>query len=231
MRGSRRSIRPLIERGIVRFVDGVWDPSLMRIALWRLRRGNSSAAVHVLRAKWGNPVWAADPDYLEAMITMVRIHRPRYVLECGSGLTTLVLGVLARRYAFAVISLEHDEAWAQQTRRKLERFGLPAVRVVHAPLIDRGSFHWYSIPTGLPDRFDLVVCDGPPGETVGGRLGLLPVLHDHLRGAIILLDDANRPEEQAVLEQWRQAFDAQITRPAGFDRGLAVVYVSDADNT
>jgi predicted O-methyltransferase YrrM len=225
------SIRALIERGIARFVDGVWDPSLIRIALWRLGRSDSSAAVHVLRAKWGNPIWTAEADFLDELMTRVRLHRPRHVLECGSGLTTLVLGALAQRHGFAVVSLEHDEAWARRARRDLERFGLPAVRVVHAPLVDRGPFEWYSIPHELPDHFDLVVCDGPPGETVGGRLGLLPVLHEHLRGATILLDDANRPEEQAVLEQWREEFDVQVTIPTGFDRGLAVVSMPDTDNT
>jgi predicted O-methyltransferase YrrM len=202
----------------------------IRASLWWLGRADSAAAVQFLRAKWENDIWTAEVDYLEALIATVRIHRPRRVLECGSGLTTLILGALAHRYGFEVISLEHDEEWAQRMRRDLERLGFPDVRVVYAPLIDRGAFQWYPLPLELPDRFDLVVCDGPSGETIGGRLGLLPVLYEHLRGTTILLDDAERPAEQAVLDQWRKEFDTKITIPTGFERGLAVVYVSDADN-
>jgi hypothetical protein len=55
----------------------------------------------------------------------------------------------------------------------------------------------------MPPAFQLVICDGPPGETPGGRYGLWPVLGQRLApGAVILLDDADRPGEEEVLRRW-----------------------------
>ena len=79
-----------------------------------------------------------------------------------------------------------------------------SANVLHTPLQPYGSYNWYRAP-GLRSDFCLVVCDGPLGHTRGGRYGLLPRMRHQLRtGATILLDDAQRPEEQHVLRQWEQ---------------------------
>jgi hypothetical protein len=81
------------------------------------------------------------------------------------------------------------------------------VNVLTAPLVDYGGFHWYSLPESLPRGFELVVCDGPPSMTLGGRYGLLPVVEGLLsRNAVILIDDVERPNEQAMIECWRREF-------------------------
>ena len=55
----------------------------------------------------------------------------------------------------------------------------------------------------LMPEFSLVICDGPPASTPGGRYGLLPVMRDKLKaGATILLDDAVREEEQVIANRW-----------------------------
>ncbi len=78
------------------------------------------------------------------------------------------------------------------------------------PLVSYGPFDWYSVgPHVLPRSFSLVVCDGPPGDTRGGRMGLMPVLHDHLApGCRIPVDDTFRSGERHVIEQWRRAYPA-----------------------
>ena len=58
----------------------------------------------------------------------------------------------------------------------------------------------------LPERIDFVLCDGPPADREEARLaryGLVPTLGDRFADAVtILLDDASRPGERAVLERW-----------------------------
>jgi hypothetical protein len=55
----------------------------------------------------------------------------------------------------------------------------------------------------MPLEFRLVICDGPPGATAGGRYGLLPVLGERLAAeATILLDDSDREGEAEVLQRW-----------------------------
>ena len=59
-------------------------------------------------------------------------------------------------------------------------------------------------------RISLVICDGPPSSTRGGRFGLVPVLRENLApGFRILLDDARRPGEREVLRRWASEFDLE----------------------
>lgn len=124
------------------------------------------------------------------------------ILECGSGLTTLVAAAYA---AQSVWSLEHHFRYGEVVRRSLAHSGLDnSVTILHAPLIDYRRFTWYSVPRKLPNTFDLVICDGPPSDTPGGRYGLLPIMAERLSSStIILLDDARRPDEQEILSAWR----------------------------
>jgi hypothetical protein len=65
----------------------------------------------------------------------------------------------------------------------------------------------------MPDRFGLVVCDGPPSQTLGGRYGLAPVMKDRLGpGCVILLDDASREGEQEVVQRWAKELPCTVSR-------------------
>jgi SAM-dependent methyltransferase len=145
--------------------------------------------------------WAASSFYLEAMAAAV-LDGQLSILECGTGLTTLVLASLARSTGAFVLSLEHDPRWFAVVTKELRRFGLDA-NVVLAPLRSYERFEWYDIEASrLPD-FSLVVCDGPPNFSRGGRYGLVPVLGSRLEpGSTILLDDAARPSERETLQHW-----------------------------
>ncbi len=152
---------------------------------------------------WGNEIMSAMPEYLDASVRAMRGTKGP-VLECGSGLSTILLGALAERSGARLCSLEHDRGWAARVRRALRRYRLRGVEVFHAPLRDYGAFTWYDAPLDrLPGEFSLVVCDGPPGDTPGGRYGLLPVLRERLRpGCVILLDDLHRPAERDIASRW-----------------------------
>lgn len=140
---------------------------------------------------------------------------PGPVLECGSGLTTLVASLYA---VHGLWSLEQHGPYGSWVQRMVRRAGLDgAGQVLHAPLRSYGQFWWYSLPERLPaGPFTLVVCDGPPSETPGGRVGLLPVLRARLAdGATILLDDWARPGEQAVLRTWPDEFGVDVEQVPG----------------
>ena len=82
-------------------------------------------------------------------------------------------------------------------KEALQRHHISNVNVCLSPLRSYGEFSWYELPSGgLPEEFRLVICDGPPESTPGGRYELLPVLGPRLsKGTVILLDDANRASE------------------------------------
>lgn len=152
---------------------------------------------------WGNDYWSALEEYLTACARSA-MHAEGPILECGSGLTSIVVGVIAQQAGNTMCSLENNPEWSRKVQDCLTRYRIDAVRLFTAPLKDHPDFSWYDPPLDeMPDRFALVVCDGPPGMTRGGRYGLAPVMGDRLKpGCVILLDDAGRREERAIAERW-----------------------------
>lgn len=158
---------------------------------------------------WGNESWSALDEYLTGCIRHAIANRGE-ALECGSGLTTLVLGAIAQKNGHNYWVLEHNPEWASKLRKYLKRYKLDSVILFHKPLKDFGEYSWYDAPLKqMPDHFDLVICDGPPGTTKGGRYGLFSVMGNRIKpGCIILLDDAHREDEIAIANQWHQENNA-----------------------
>lgn len=156
---------------------------------------------------WGEDGYRAVGGYLEEVARFAMETRGP-VLEIGSGLTTLILGALAARRGIPVWTLEHHPEYFAQTEETLKSLGLANIHLTLAPLRDYGDFCWYDAPLdALPRDFSLVIADGPPGDVKGGRFGLLPVLRSHFApGVVVLLDDAERAREKAVLEKWEKEY-------------------------
>jgi hypothetical protein len=172
---------------------------------------------------WGG--WAANPELLAAAAAAARSGTGP-VLECGSGLTTLVLATVSGAGS-QVWSLEHDPRWYDLTSQALRHFGLEA-NLLHAPLRDYGDFEWYDVDAYALPRFSVVICDGPPNSTRGGRYGLVPVLGDRLApDCIVLLDDADRLAEQEVLRRWSSEASLSYEIRRG-DRAFAVLTPANA---
>src|SRR4051794_39372250 len=135
------------------------------------------------------------------------------IVECGSGVSTVVLTRLLReRGTGRLLALEHDGHWAALVNEQLRREALDDIaRVVHAPL--EGEPPWYpaAVLRGLPDELDLLLVDGPPAYAAGHqarRAPALPRLRERLvAGAAVVLDDIARPGERAIVADWDAATD------------------------
>lgn len=160
-----------------------------------------------LERAWGEDGYRAVGGYLEEVARFATKARGP-VLEIGSGLTTLMLGALVGRRGIPVWTLEHHPEYFRYTEQTLKSLDLPNVHLTFAPLRDYGDFCWYDPPLdALPRDFGLVIADGPPGDVEGGRFGLLPILGSHFAaGVVVLLDDAERAGEKAVLEKWKSEY-------------------------
>ena len=154
---------------------------------------------------WGNESWSALDEYLVRCIQEASTCDGN-ILECGSGLTTLLVGIIAKRRRIQVWSLEHNEFWGSIVERHLARRRNQSVHLCIAPLKDYGDFSWYQPPLNvMPSTFSLVICDGPPGSTPGGRVGLVPMMKGRLSpGCTILLDDGEREHERLTASRWSE---------------------------
>lgn len=211
------SIKRLVPKSVKRAAKRAWLARTFRQAVkevMRLPPGQmpSRPLLARLLKGWDNDGMAADLDYVEEVAKMAASTEGP-VLECGSGLTTVILGLLAGRRGVSTWSLEHYPEWQARVANILRRHEIPGVNVCLSPLKDYGEFSWYQLPEdGLPEKFRLVICDGPPESTPGGRYGLVPVVGERLfAGTLILLDDANRPSESEALRRWTQETGASVT--------------------
>jgi predicted O-methyltransferase YrrM len=157
--------------------------------------------------------WALEPNGLLRIVDLIARRPIQTIVELGSGTSTLwsSYALEKRGTGGRIISLDHDEHFAAITREVLEAHGFsdgPA-EVRDAPLVpDVLEGHlspWYD-PQSIEDitSIDLLLVDGPP-EATGhmARYPAVPVLLSRLApGAIVVVDDAARPEETAMVERW-----------------------------
>lgn len=161
---------------------------------------------------WNNPYWSAHDEYLWSCIYHSMLNTKRPILECGSGLTTIVTGIIAKQAGTIVWSLENSEEWGTRVQKVLDEFEINSVHLCVKPLKKYGRYYWYDPPLiSMPREFGLVICDGPHGRTIGGRSGLVPVMKKWFtKGTLILLDDADRPGEKLISEEWRTMLEAKV---------------------
>jgi len=166
----------------------------------------STTSLRLIESGWGNDGFRASRGFLQA-VSDITTSTKGPILELGTGLTTILLGAIAARTGVQVWSLEHSPEFFFRISNVLNHFALKNVSVRLAELKDYGDFSWYNTQViyDFPDSFSLVVADGPPGNTKGGRIGLLPLLKDRLSNDVqILLDDAERESETITLTEWER---------------------------
>ena len=107
-------------------------------------------------------------DYL-ALYRHVRSHRPREILECGTGVSTVVLahallenerdhGIRGR-----IASMEDKEQWYRMAQDLLPAALSPYVDLVLSPRVEDGWYMFRGVRyEAVPDRpYDFVFVDGP----------------------------------------------------------------------
>lgn len=201
-------LRTLVPRSLRQGLRKRHRQRVLRRSLRRLRQQAADGAigrelVEALRYGYGNRGWSAEYEYLEEIIRRVRTTDGP-ILECGCGLTTLLVLAVLGEDAGRLLALEHNAGWAERVAQRCAEHGLPADRVLHAPLRDYGGYAWYGVDGArLPRDIQLVICDGPPSDTKGGRTGLLPQLHERFaQDCIILVDDMGRAADRDMVASW-----------------------------
>ena len=159
--------------------------------------------------------WAVSPDLAAHLMRLVRVARPDFAVDVGSGLSTVVTGLVMRKIGHGhVVAIEHDLIYAEATAELLQRFGAEDhASVIHAPLVNielaGEQWRWYDMTAvELKSPIDLLVIDGPPQATGPlARYPALPLLAQYFSpDAIVILDDAARHDEAEIVDRWLSEF-------------------------
>lgn len=210
--GWLRAVKRRLPIGIKRLVKDAWQQRTFSRALHQvlaLPPGElpTGEMLMSLRAAWGNEGWSGSLDYLQE-VSRRAATTTGPVLECGSGLTTILLGSLAGRRGIEVWTLENLEEWQRYVSSILKRNHISGVSVCLSPLTQYRDFEWYVLPPGMPEDFELVVCDGP-GVSYASRYGLLPLLRQRLTaGALILVDDSSHMAD--LIDAWLDTMPVKL---------------------
>lgn len=181
--------------------------------------------------------WTLGPQSLAFVTGLVSQNRPGLAIEFGSGVSTLALAAAMRDSGIqstgpVVVSLEQDEAHAEETRDLLHQAGLADLAaIVVAPLerqwIEGVHTNCYLIPHSFEvamggRKADLVLVDGPAAES-GARFGTLPLVRSFLSNrAQFVLDDALRDGELEVASRWAALSYLKIHGIRLVEKGLLI---------
>lgn len=177
--------------------------------------------------------WAASPDLLAIIFKQIIINKPSVIIELGSGTSTLYIGHLLKDQNIKgkLFSVDHDPIYAMTTRENVKHAGLDEQVAVYTcpiePLTVKGKeWLWYGISKMEIPQINFLIVDGPIGSLQKkSRYPAMPLLFEKLApGAIIILDDYNRPDEQALVQDWLNEFPELKQLPEVFtEKGAALI--------
>ena len=184
--------------------------------------------------------WAGSPDFLNKIIEVILKHKPRFVLEASSGVSSIVIGLALKKNNYGKsLSFEHDISYSKVTRKNINVNEIEDVStVMDCPindyLIEGETWKWYETE-GLTftDKIDLLIIDGPPRTTQNfARYPAIPILHKQFSdNVIILLDDAKRPDEIVILEKWivflkKHNYEVTFTQFNNYEKGMVILEIN-----
>jgi predicted O-methyltransferase YrrM len=174
--------------------------------------------------------WAASPDILWLLTSLVRRIDAKRILDIGSGISTIRLAQ-ASSADCRIISIDSNLEFAHRTRALVELASLTSrVEIRSSDLIeytlDGVQTTWYerSVIDGIAD-LDLVFVDGPPASNGSyARFAALPLIYERLApDCILVLDDLVREDEQRVFQRWLQMYPEFSSAVLDLEKGVGLL--------
>ena len=175
---------------------------------------------------------AISPDCANLLISFIYEHKPKVILECGSGVSTLLTSYCLKDIGEGhVFSLEHDEKYTEISKGYLKNHGLEdKVTIIYAPLkeitLSGNQYIWYDTSfLQKLNKIDMMVIDGPPSSIHKMvRYPALPLLEKYLNeNAVIFIDDGKRKEEKQIVKKWLKEFSGFDYRWHNTEKGTVVL--------
>ena len=183
--------------------------------------------------------WAGSPDFLSKIIEVIHKEKPHFVLETGSGVSTLIVGLAMKlNNDGKIISLDHEQSYTKTTIEYSHVNEIADIsNIIYSPLKDYNilgqTWKWYETDNlKFSEKIDLLIIDGPPKSTQFlARYPAVPLLHAFFSDRIlILLDDANRNDEVVTVQKWIKFlednnFKVVVTKFNNFEKGMVILEV------
>jgi len=158
--------------------------------------------------------WVAPPESLIAAIKVLEAE-PGHVLETGSGLSTVLMAAaIPGNYVYC---LEHDPIYAEMTKRLARQANVTNIGICLAPIDPATGWYNTADMEGLPDRFRLGFCDGPP-RTFGSRMRFFSGGYANACD-VVIADDALTDGYPRFLMDWSRG----AARDIAFEGSIAIV--------
>ncbi len=171
--------------------------------------------------------WVASPDLILNLYYLILKNKTKTIVELGSGASTIYLSYLIEQHQLdtKILSIDHDRKYAEKTRILLNDHQLSSYASVnYYPLNEKG---WYQLETNdIPDNIDLLIVDGPPTFNIpNARNYALSAFEKNLSSnAIIVVDDADRTEGKAMINEWQRHPKIVKTEHLFTEKGTEVLY-------
>lgn len=160
--------------------------------------------------------WVLPKDSMRFLIALVRAIQPKKVVEFGGGLSTRALAreLLADS---SLLSFDHGQAFANRTQEAVDSSQHCCsidimVRQLRVQWYQRKPLTFYDLSSDDQAKLqgaEFVFVDGPPGRL--GREAALYVAFSLMSpGAVLMLDDANRPGERRAKAAWKKLFGTAV---------------------
>ena len=222
---------------VAQYVSGESSPLLPvndRIDLDPAHITNHSVRAALQNQSFSN--WNLDIATLNWVSNYIIENRVRYILEFGSGLSTLAWAILCQEHGAKsgssphILSIEQDAEWAVWTQQTLKNLKLDHLaEVLHCPLKNREAdgklylaYDWSAVRLKSGWQSDLIFVDGPAAGDLSRALAVIDALSYAKPGCVVLMDDALRHDEIGCIQylQSQGYVDFQGVIPIG--KGLAL---------
>lgn len=178
--------------------------------------------------KFSELPWAITPETLAELDCRLSTLRPKTILECGSGLSTLIFARYAENNPeVKVVSLEHDQKYFDQTALLLGSL-IKRVELLRCDLIENSEHSAtdealiYDVDLSKYPKFDFVLIDGPPSGA-GGREQIFPWIFRRLnKDCEVWLDDGDRPQESQAIKNWKEKYNI-VVESTRLKKGLKII--------
>lgn len=156
------------------------------------------------------------PFALVFVLNEILLNKRKRIIECGTGISTLLMARLARLHNIDLVidTIDEDEEWLTIIYDLIEKEDLAKyVNFIHAPILSNDGTYWYdeqSINNKLKnEKIDMILIDGP--KTFDNKIirynAVKYFRKKFSNNYIIILDDANRKGEKEIINRWKKEFN------------------------